>query len=168
MLDNLGEAFPKFPSGQGKQGVGIGEDEPGLVKSSNEVFSFGCVDTGFSSHGGVDLRDNRSGDLDEWYSTIKNRGNKSSEITGYSAAKSNYKGRSVVPCLNQFAVQILNYGHRFGGLTRGENVRGESVSHLQERAFKLFEEMWCDIIVSDNRSHPGESGGLDVRAGFGK
>jgi hypothetical protein len=65
-----------------------------------------------------------------------------------------------VPCLNQFAVQILNYRHRFGGLTRGENMRGESVSHLQERAFKLFQEMWCDIIVSDNRSHPGESGWL--------
>ena len=100
MLDDLGEAFPKFAAWQGEQGVGVGEDEPWLVKSPNEVLPLGCVDSCFPSHGGVDLRDDRSGDLDKWHPAIKNRGDKSSEITSYSAAESNHEGRSVVLCLN--------------------------------------------------------------------
>ena len=87
VFDDFGEAFPEFATRKGEEGLRVDEDQPGLVKSANEVFPLGCIDTGFPSDSRVDLRDDGGGDLDEGDAAIENGGDKARKISGNTPAK---------------------------------------------------------------------------------
>ncbi len=89
VFDDLSQPRPQFARRQGGKGLRIGNDRGGLVKRSDQVLAARMVDSGFSAHGRVHLRQQGRRDLNVSNTPLITRGGKPSHIADDTAPKGN-------------------------------------------------------------------------------
>ena len=80
ILNDLGHASDKLPSGKSGQHFHVNKDEARLVKGADEVFSFLMVDPGLAPNAGVDLSQERGGNLNIGNPSEKGRRGKPGQV----------------------------------------------------------------------------------------
>ena len=92
VFDDFGNASRELAVGQGFQGVGVGDDHPGLVKRADHVFAEWMIDRSFAADRRINLSQQGGRDLDERRAALKHRCGKAGEITDDAATQCNQRG----------------------------------------------------------------------------
>ena len=113
VLDHFGEPAAKFAIGQSAEDGGIGEDQSRRIERTNEIFSFGEIDAGFSADGAVNLGDERGGDMNESDSAEIGGGREACDVAGYAAADGDDHGFAIGAALDEAAAERFDVAHVF-------------------------------------------------------
>ncbi len=116
-LDDFGIARPEFPRRQRGQGERIGQHHARLVKSAEQVLAEGGVDACFAADAGIDLGQERGGDLYKRQPTQDRRRREARKVADNAAAKGNDGGAPFDPRLQQGVGDVAVCGERLGALT---------------------------------------------------
>jgi hypothetical protein len=114
VLDDLGKAFPEFTGGESEERFRIDDDEPWLMETTDEVFSFGRVDACFTSDCRVDLGDDGGGDLHKGNAAIEDRSDESGKIADDATTESDDEGRAIVAVFDERPAERSGLAHRLG------------------------------------------------------
>ena len=86
---------------------------PGLIKRTDQVFSTGVIDPGFTSHGTVNLGEKSRRNLHKRNPAQISGGRKTSNIADYSAAKCQQAAIPVEVPVDQNIENLFESGDRF-------------------------------------------------------
>ncbi len=87
VLDHLREAGDELATRQRREGVDVGNDEPRLVERADQVLAAWVVDARLAADGGVDLRQQRGGQLDDGQAAQQRRRREAAEVADDAAAE---------------------------------------------------------------------------------
>jgi hypothetical protein len=91
-LDTFGEAGAEFSRGESGEGGGVGEDGARRMDAAEEIFSFGKIDAGLATDGGVNLREECSGEGYVVHAALIDGGEKSGEVGDDASAECDQHG----------------------------------------------------------------------------
>jgi hypothetical protein len=110
VLDDFGKAAAVLAFREGFKGSGINEDEAGGIKSADEVFAFGKIDTGFPADCAVHLRDEGGGDLHKLDTAETSGSGETRDIADDTAAHSNEERFAIDSAADERAAELFNRG----------------------------------------------------------
>jgi hypothetical protein len=87
VFDDLRETGAQFSGREGLEKERIGPHGPGLAKETDAVFDPIEIDAQLAAHGGVDLREERGGNLDKIHAALEGTGTKAAHVTDDAAAE---------------------------------------------------------------------------------
>lgn len=158
VLDHFGHAFADESRGEGGEGGGVDEDEPGLVEGADEVFAAGDVDCGLAAHGAIDLGHDAGGYLHEGDAAVVDAGDEACHVAHDTAAQGDNEAGAVVPFGDHFADDFFYSGEVFVGFSGGEAVQAGGVS-------AFFEALLNPAGVEGAYVGVGDDGGFAVEPG---
>ncbi len=167
-FDDLGIAGAEFADRQGGEGVGVGEDDAGLVEGAEEVLAVAGVDAGLAADGAVDLGEQGGGNLDEGQAAERGGGGEAGEVADHAAAEGEDGGAA----LDRGIQELVDEGgvglDGFGGFTRGDDDRLVLDAGLVEAGVQGGQmEAGDGLVGDDDDALLGESFG-EVGAGAGE
>lgn len=168
VLDDFGEAFAEFSPGKSEKGIGVDENKSRLMEHADEVFSFGCIYSGFAANRRVNLGHDGGGNLNEGDASIENGSDKASQITGDSSTEGDDKGSPIVSGLNEVAAESFGFGKGFGCFAGWKFMRGCFVPGLSQGSFHGGQIMRGHIGIGDDGGFSFEAGSLNAGSGFGE
>jgi len=115
VLDNFREAAAKLAFGEGFESGGIDENEARGIKRTDEIFAFGKIDAGLAAHGGIDLRDERGGDLNERDAAKTGGGDEAGDVTDDASADGDEERVAVDSGTDERAMEFFGGEEIFGG-----------------------------------------------------
>ena len=134
VLDRLGPTGCEFALGEGLECADIGENEPGLVESADEVLALGQVNGGLAADSGVHHREQACGHLREGQATQVSRRHEAREIADDTASNCHYQVAALCLALGKPAIYELRGLQRLVRLACGhdEHVRGDACGFERE------------------------------------
>jgi len=150
MLDDFGITFAVNPVGKGGEGVGVDDDEAGLMEGPHEVLSFRSVDPSFSSDRRIDLGDDGGGNLDDRDAAVEDGGDKAGEVSHDASAKGDDEGFAIVVVLDEGAAEVIHVIHRLRAFSWRNEVASDGESGLAEGSEDLFGIVEGDIGIGDD------------------
>ena len=87
IFDHFGVAGAKLPLAQRVETAGIGKDEGWLVERADQVLAVRRVDAGLAADAGIDLRQERGGNLNEAHAAAQRGGAKAGQVADHPAAE---------------------------------------------------------------------------------
>ena len=92
-----------------------------MIESADHVFAERVVDGGLAAYGGVHLRQQRGGNLNEAHAALVTRGGKTGQIADNAATEGDQRGIATVRFFEQRRKHLLQHRQRFVLLTIGKN-----------------------------------------------
>ena len=86
VLDHLRETLVPDPLRQRAQGIEIGHDQGGMMKSADQVFSGAGIHSGLSADAAIDLREERGREGNIGNAAQINRGDKAGQVANDASA----------------------------------------------------------------------------------
>ena len=102
------ETSAQLPRRQRFKNAYIGEDSERVMEAADEVFAGGQVDSGFAADGGINLREQRGGDLDVGDSPHVDGGQEAARVADDSSSESDEQRRSVRTCRGKLGCQAFD------------------------------------------------------------
>ena len=145
VLGDLAAAAGPLARREGREGLGVAQHGVGLPERADEVLALGQVDPGLAADGGVDLGQQRGGDVHVGRPPVVGRRGEAGDV-GHDAAADGDDGvgpREAGP--GEPAGQVLHRGERLGVLPVGDDAElgrdaGVEVVHPARRPDRLLRD----------------------------
>ena len=124
VFDDLPHAVGEGGVGEGGEGVGIHEHQPGLPEGSRQVFPRPEVHRHLAAHGGVHLGQEGGGELDEIHPPEDGGGGKARQVPHHAAAQGHHPVGAGKAEVQHGLPQLGEALGGFGGLTGGNLLAG--------------------------------------------
>ena len=116
VLDNFGVAAPDFARGQGFENVEVTQDQARLPEGADQVLALLVVDGCLAADRGIDLSQQRRGNLYEIDAALDDAGGESGQIANYAAAERNHQIPAVDLAGDQLTAEIFQRRESLGVL----------------------------------------------------
>ena len=143
------EAAAVLAGRQGGQDLGVAQHRRRLPERADEVLALGQVHAGLAADGGVDLAEQRGGDVDDRDAAVVHRGGEPADVGDQPAAdRDDGVGAGEAP-LGEVAAQRLDGGQRLGRLALADG---------EDPVLATGIDVDADAVLGHDR-HPAGAGG---------
>ena len=117
VLDDFGEAAAILALGERFQSGRIDEHEARGIERADKIFAFRKIDSGLAADGGIDLRDERGGNLHERNATQAGGSDEAGDVTDDASADGDYERVAIDAGADERAMEFFGGGESLGGFS---------------------------------------------------
>ena len=146
VLGQLTETAAVLARRQGGEDLGVAEHGGRLPEGAHEVLALGQVHTGLAADGGVDLAEQRGGDVHDRHAPVVHGGGEAGGVGDDPAADGHHRIGPVETPLGELTAEVLDRGQALGFL---------AVGHLEHPVLAAGVDVDADAGLGDDGDPPG-------------
>lgn len=154
-LERFVQSSAEFTIGQALQNIWIDQYHPRMIKSSKQIFSGHQIDCGLAPDGSIHLRQNRRGNLHQFYAPHVKGGQQSGNIAHHAPTQRDDDCFSIRSQASQFLGQNFDRRQAFGGFA----IRHGYHLGIEATAFQRINQFWAPALsYRGYRDHKNTAG----------
>ncbi len=151
VFDDLGVSRAQLAQGQRIERVRIGEHQRWLVKGADQVLARRGIDCGLAADTGIDLREQRRGELDKAAAALEDRRGKPGQVADDAPAER----QDMIAAFDVLGQEPVSgrgdLRPAFACLARGKDVPARLMPGGAQRGFDRAAPRRADVAVGDDR-----------------
>ena len=150
VLDDFGDPFVKFAPRQSGERRGVGDDQHGLVKASDEILAVARIDAGLPANCAIDLGDDGCRNLDVRDAAVIDSRREAGQVAHDAAPQRRDKGASIEACGNHLVAKPFRARQRLRVLPGRHGDKGCREPRAFERRDYLPGIKRSDVRIADD------------------